>query len=635
MLRRSFRSIKPVIRALVVLIVGSSSSLAQKPLNLDFDMPGLAGRPRPWGWQDMILRAGEPPGTEVVSDTLIKHGGRSSLRLSRRSAGQAPSSIGTHIYRRLLPEGDRGLLDARKMRLSGWVRTENLTNGKAGLFLIVPGQPIPLFDSLQGNATTGTSEWNRYAIEIELPANTQFIVFGVRSTGEGIAWFDDLVLELDGASLQAIPTFGKPASTAEMSWLARTASTISSVNSGATRSDLAPFSRAVAGAHVVGLGEGTHGTSEFQRLKHRLLEHLAVSGGPTVFALEDDQVQAAAVNQFIQTGQGDARKIMGKLYTVTQTGEMLDLVNWMREFNLTARSKVEFVGFDLTDPRPSMDSVLAFLRSTEPAYVATAESAYRNLRIEWDNNRVLRQTDSSADSWVRTTTAVLAHLKAKGTNYRLRLDTASVARLIQHANLVQQHADYLRPSNVVAGSVFRDSVMAENLLWELSRRPVGTRVIVAGHNEHVTKKPGKMGHFLSRALGDRYRAYALSTHEGIYSANQSSRPGFVAQTPTSTGDGVRRRWDVFQLHPGPGGSFEAAMHGLEKPRLFVDFRAARSDSVGARFLDTPREFRLIGAAPNEWGFDVQAIGKFFDGVFFIDRTRASMTCPFGVIGCAP
>src|SRR5438105_3644599 len=54
--------------------------------------------------------------------------------------------------------------------------------------------------------------------------------------------------------------------------------------------DLRPFAQMIGNAHVIGLGEGTHGTREFFRMKHRILELLVTEMGFTRFAIEASTV---------------------------------------------------------------------------------------------------------------------------------------------------------------------------------------------------------------------------------------------------------------------------------------------------------------------------------------------------------
>jgi erythromycin esterase len=56
------------------------------------------------------------------------------------------------------------------------------------------------------------------------------------------------------------------------------------------------------GVRVVGLGESTHGTAEFFRLKHRLVEYLVTAHGFRTFAMEASA--SATGGRRVRTGPG-------------------------------------------------------------------------------------------------------------------------------------------------------------------------------------------------------------------------------------------------------------------------------------------------------------------------------------------
>jgi erythromycin esterase-like protein len=85
----------------------------------------------------------------------------------------------------------------KKLVLSGWIKTEELENGWAGLWLRVDG-PTKRFDNMQNRGPRGTSDWTNVRIEVEVPEDAQAIYYGLLMPGKGRAWFDDLALELDG-----------------------------------------------------------------------------------------------------------------------------------------------------------------------------------------------------------------------------------------------------------------------------------------------------------------------------------------------------------------------------------------------------------------------------------------------------
>ena len=90
----------------------------------------------------------------------------------------------------------------KHVKYSGYIKTEGVTRGWAGLWWRVDGEPgsAPLaFDNMQDRGAIGTTPWTRYEIDLDVPANATHIYFGVLHVGSGQAWFDTLQVELDGA----------------------------------------------------------------------------------------------------------------------------------------------------------------------------------------------------------------------------------------------------------------------------------------------------------------------------------------------------------------------------------------------------------------------------------------------------
>jgi hypothetical protein len=93
----------------------------------------------------------------------------------------------------------------------------------------------------------------------------------------------------------------------------------------------------LGGVRIVGLGEATHGTREFFRLKHRLLEFLVTEPGFTVLAMEASASAAPAVDADVRHGTGDgARALAGLGFWTWRTGEALAMLDWMRAYDRAA-----------------------------------------------------------------------------------------------------------------------------------------------------------------------------------------------------------------------------------------------------------------------------------------------------------
>jgi erythromycin esterase-like protein len=87
----------------------------------------------------------------------------------------------------------------KKVRYSGYIKTEGVTRGFAGLWWRVDGPSgVLAFDNMQTRGVTGSKDWMHYTIELPVDASVTNINFGALMPGDGTAWFDDLTIELDG-----------------------------------------------------------------------------------------------------------------------------------------------------------------------------------------------------------------------------------------------------------------------------------------------------------------------------------------------------------------------------------------------------------------------------------------------------
>lgn len=106
--------------------------------------------------------------------------------------------------------------EGKSIRLSGFIKTENVTEGYAGLWMRI--YPQIGFDNMSNRGVTATTDWAPFEITLPLkPKETEQIVFGGRLVGKGKMWLDDLKITIDGMELDdpKIKTFQKEILTAE------------------------------------------------------------------------------------------------------------------------------------------------------------------------------------------------------------------------------------------------------------------------------------------------------------------------------------------------------------------------------------------------------------------------------------
>lgn len=93
--------------------------------------------------------------------------------------------------------------DGKKITLSGYIKTENVTDGYAGFWMSI--NPNIAFDKMYGKGIKGTSDWKKLEITLDLqPKNTKEIEFGGTLIGKGKMWIDDLQISIDGVGIEKL-----------------------------------------------------------------------------------------------------------------------------------------------------------------------------------------------------------------------------------------------------------------------------------------------------------------------------------------------------------------------------------------------------------------------------------------------
>ena len=165
-------------------------------------------------------------------------------------------------------------------------------------------------------------------------------------------------------------------------WIKRTATPFETCEPRDDQRDLEFLGKLVGDAHIVALGEGTHGTSEFFQMKHRIVRWLATRRGFTVFAIEANMPEAYRMNDYVLTGRGDPKALLDGMYFWTwNTQEVLDMVEWMRALNASGKGRIQFTGFDMQTPDTAAAIVRRALARVDTAGVDSLDACVRALAV--------------------------------------------------------------------------------------------------------------------------------------------------------------------------------------------------------------------------------------------------------------
>lgn len=621
--RRLIRAVTQGAALLLVALLAGRVE-AQLPLNLDFEQAGSGEPQRPWGWSwGWSVFTSGPAAVYSLDSTQVASGSRSLLLEIPAERADAPLQALMLQVPAGFARGHTLDLDMQ-LRVAGPAARATLTLEAWGDRVVLAADSVTLREG-----GSGEPAWHlqHLAITVPLDSTVHSVVIQAGLEGPGRAWFDGGGLRLDGHGITALPAVSELPTPAGKAALARHGQVLARVDTDPSGgdADLSRFLEAARGARVLGLGESTHGTGEFFRLKHRLVERLVRREGFRVFALEANVLTAARLDAWVQGGPGTVEQAMAGLFTVWHTEEVRDLLAGLREYNRThPGDPVRVAGFDMQDHRTPADTLRALIARLEPGLEATLDERLGEYTRQpswatWtvEDSLRARWADQAAALWHTIADRRPRWLAAA----RDGRDSLDAEWALHCATLVSQAAGMNRSLY----SPDRDSLMAANLHWALETLLPGRRAVLWAHDMHVSRSGDpltgfnggrQMGAFLHRLYGSGYRCFSLSTHAGRHQATRS----FTDHTPLQA-----------TLWPSPEGSLEQALQGLPRPEgsvgWFLDLGRAAATPEGD-WLWQPRPVRSIGFAAVDYGFEILAVmpGE-FDGVFFVESTGASHPLP--------
>lgn len=126
-------------------------------------------------------------GYDVAVDPTQAHGGKASVRIAFHEAG-AFGVMGQGV--------PAGIARGKQITLAGWIKTDAVDGGYAGLWLRIDGpeKTMLLLDNMQARGVRGTTPWTRYEVVLAVPEDAEGFAFGAILTGHGAAWVDDVSL---------------------------------------------------------------------------------------------------------------------------------------------------------------------------------------------------------------------------------------------------------------------------------------------------------------------------------------------------------------------------------------------------------------------------------------------------------
>lgn len=388
---------------------------------------------------------------------------------------------------------------------------------------------------------------------------------------------------------------------------------------------------------IVLIGEATHGTHEFYRMRAELTKRLIVEKGFAAICIEGDWPDAYRVNRYVRGANDDAEAVdsltgFKRFPTwIWRNADVLDFIGWLREYNdfcqTSVRPKVGFYGLDLYSMYASIDAVLEYLDRVDPAAATQARRHYECLEIyaDYPERYGLAAAQGLEPQCRNEVVAALLEIQRKAALYarldgRVAEDQFFYAE--QNARIVANAERYYRAMIDYSASTWnlRDEHMADTLdrlLRHLSRHHGSAKAVVWAHNSHVgTADATSMGArgetnisaLVRRRYGDESLAVGFLTYAG-------------SVTAASDWHALDERMRVL---PARSDSYEYLFHELGIARFWLPLRSHRPQLEGLPQRARERAIGVIYRPETELQshyFTARLIDQ-FDAIYHYDVTRA-------------
>jgi protein-L-isoaspartate(D-aspartate) O-methyltransferase len=350
----------------------------------------------------------------------------------------------------------------------------------------------------------------------------------------------------------------------------------------------------IGDARVVLIGEATHGTSEFYRLRARLTRELIHTRGFNIVTAEADWPDAMRVNRYAcGTGGADRPwRAFARFPTwMWRNYEVLGFVEWLREWNASrpAEASVRFFGLDLYSMYTSIRLVLDYLDRVDPAAARVARERYGCL-TPWEGDAATYGRAAVSGGYrvcENEAVAMLRDMLARQIEYSAR-DGERWFDATQNARLVADAERYYRV--MYYGGVkswnLRDRHMFETLQSLLAFHGNDSKVVVWAHNSHLgdaramemgVRGELNVGQLCREAYGERAFLIGFGTDHGTVVA-------------ASDWDGPTQSMRVRPSHPK---SYERLCHDSGVPAFVLHLREPARQEIRYE-LEAPRLQRAIG-----------------------------------------
>ena len=259
---------------------------------------------------------------------------------------------------------------------------------------------------------------------------------------------------------------------------------------------LSPLFDKIADARIVMLGEASHGTHEYYMWRSYITKRLIEEKGFNFIAVEGDWPDCYRLNRFIKGYEDEQKTALQVLHAFNRwptwmwaNWEILAFAGWLKRYNekIPVNKKAGFYGLDVYSLWDSMESIMQYLKKTDPSALKIAEQAFQCFEpYRKDEGRSYAQASQFVPDLCKDPVVnLLKEIQYKLPTYNT--DHENVFNAEQNA-LVTVNAEKYYRAMIHGGPHswnIRDRHMADTLERLLKFHGDESKVVVWEHNTHV------------------------------------------------------------------------------------------------------------------------------------------------------
>lgn len=387
--------------------------------------------------------------------------------------------------------------------------------------------------------------------------------------------------------------------------------------------DLRALVRQMSEARVVMLGESTHGTEEFYRLRRQISQMLMEDYGFKFIAVEGDWPDCYKFNQYIKE-KSPADSVEELMHTFQRwplwmwaNVEVAELIKWMK-----GRDK-GFYGLDVYSLYESIEVLISYADKLDTESAARIRKVYgcfepfeqRETKYAQSLTRYPSGCEQEAMDCLRN----LVRLRLEQT----QLDEEELFNARQNATIIKNAEQYYRA--MLQGDAYswnvRDQHMMETLDQLLRRHGEGAKAIVWAHNTHIGD------YHATDMLEDGYINIGGLARER-YGIENVYLVGFgTFQGEVLAGKAWSAKPQVMTLPPAAAGSYEFHLHKVGQEMKAEQFFFSM-DHAQPKALQKRLGHRAVGVVYQS-GYEQQGrnyvptdLAHRYDAFIFVDHTSA-------------